>query len=244
MSMRDDFERGAKGVTLMGMSGVGKTHWAWAFEKAGFYHYNCDYLIGVLLKDELIKADCGEVALDDLDPLSNFIGQVGKDKLSLEEFKRRQKLYIEAEAQVLRDMRVAMQKHDKPFVNDATGSLCEIDDPALYAQLAQDTVFVYIKAGPEHEAALVEQAKLEPKPLYFPAKEFDAWLAEYMAEKNVAAVDEMDPNDFSAWVFPRLFRSRLPKYEALARQYGVVIAADDARRMKTVEDFLSAIEHE
>ena len=239
MGMREDFRH----VTLMGMSGVGKTHWAWEFEKAGWHHYNCDYLIGVLLKDELEKAGCGQVSLSNLDPLSDFIGQVGKGKLGLEEFKRRQTLYIEAEARVLRELRGVIAASGQRVVNDATGSLCEIEDAGVIEQLAEDTVFVYIKAGPEHEAALVEQAQREPKPLYFPPALFDRWLAEYMEQKKVSRVEEMDANDFSAWVFPKLFRSRLPKYEALAAKHGVVIAADDARAMTSTDEFLNAITH-
>ena len=84
-----------KAITLVGMSGVGKTHWSWALEKQGWHHYNVDYLIGTkYLKDELKDKVGAAVKLNDLTPLSKYIGQVGnpaKGALPLEEFRRRQK---------------------------------------------------------------------------------------------------------------------------------------------------------
>ncbi len=137
-----------KAITLVGMSGVGKTHWSWALEKQGWHHYNVDYLIGTkYLKDELKDKVGAAVKLDDLTPLSKYIGQVGnpaKGALPLEEFRRRQKCYIDAEQQALYDMREAVQKYGHKVVNDSTGSLCEVGDEELYAQLGEDSLFVYL----------------------------------------------------------------------------------------------------
>lgn len=224
----------------MAMSGVGKTHWAWQLEKWGWYHYNADYLIGVdYLADELESP----VKLDDLGPLSKYIGQVGKGGLPLDEFKRRQRAYIDAEKQVMYDLRGVIAERGAKVVNDSTGSICEIEDEAMFKQLAEDSLIVYIKAEPEEEAALVEQTILEPKPLYFPPAKFDAWLADYMKENGFKNVQDFTPYDFSRWVFPKLFHSRLPKYQRIADTYGITIPSRVMRGIKSQEEFFEIVKN-
>ncbi|MGB4106337.1 MAG: hypothetical protein WBK55_00915 [Alphaproteobacteria bacterium] len=227
-----------KALTLMGMSGVGKTHWAWALEKAGWHHYNHDYLIGTkYLRDELGES----VKTDDLTALSNYVGQVGRGSVPVEEFKRRQARYIEAERQSLYDMCDVIDHSPDKFVNDSTGSICEIEDEALFRTLADHTLFVYIRAGKEEGQALVGQAFHEPKPLYFQPQQFDEWLAEFMKQHGYGGIDDFSPNEFSQWVFPKLFYSRLPKYQRIAEKYGVTVALRDLRTLKNADEFLKVI---
>jgi dephospho-CoA kinase len=233
----------SRAITLIGMSGTGKTELAWKLEKWGWHHFNCDYLIGTkYLKDEVADTVGDGVKKDNLAPLSRYIGQVGKGGLKLEEFKRRQARYIEAERAALYDMRDAVKAQGAKLVNDSTGSLCEIEDEALFARLAEDSLFVYIKAGPEQEEELLKRALADPKPLYFPPKPFDEWLAQYLKEKNLKSVEEIAPNDFSKWVFPKLFRSRIPKYERLAARYGITVSSDAVWNVKSEEEFLKLVE--
>lgn len=235
----EKFRKGPrKAITLMGMSGVGKTHWAWALEKQGWHHYNHDYLIGTkYLRDELGDS----VKSDDLTALSDYVGQVGNGSIPVAEFKRRQARYIEAERQSLYDMcKVIDQSADK-FVNDSTGSICEIEDEALFRTLADHTLFIYIKAGKEEEDTLIAQSFHEPKPLYFPPQQFDKWLAQFMKENGYNSIEDFAANDFSRWVFPKLFYSRLPKYQRIADQYGITVSAKDLRGLQNVDEFLKAI---
>ncbi len=230
-------------ITLMAMSGVGKTELSWKLEKWGWHHYNCDYLIGTkYLADELDVP----LKLDDLSPLSRYIGQIGNTKtgggLPIKEFKRRQNNYIEAEKKVLRDMRVAIRDSGAKLVNDSTGSLCEIEDESVFRQLAEDSLFVYIKAGPEQEEALVARAVADPKPLYYPPAKFDGWIKEYLEEHRLKTIEDIVPDNFSRWVFPKLFHSRIPKYERLAGKYGITISSADVWDLKSEDEFLQLIE--
>ena len=45
------------------------------------------------------------------------------------------------------------------FINDAGGSLCELNDDSVLDMLAENTLFIYIKASKEDEQRLIERAK-------------------------------------------------------------------------------------
>ena len=167
------------------------------------------------------------------------MGQVGdeaKGGLPLDEFKRRQQMYIDAEMAALENM----PNNAGKLVNDSTGSFCEIEDEDLIAQVASKSLLVYIETDEASHAEVIARAVEYPKPLYFPPVLFDQWLAEYCALKGVE-VSSLEPNAFSAWVFPKLFASRLPKYERLAAEYGVKVQAKDLHAVGNEQEFLELI---
>jgi hypothetical protein len=245
LSEREFMQQEAKAVTLLGMSGVGKTHLSRMLAEQGWVHYSCDYLIGTKYMRDELAADAARISKKDISNLSAFIGKPGdpaKGGLDLAEYKRRQNLYYEAECQSLRDVIAALKEagtHN--FVNDSTGSLCEIRDDKIVDEVGKRTLFVYIKASREEEKRVLERARRHPKPMYFPPDRFDEWLAEYMKANNVATVAKLDPDEFSRWVFQRLFEARLPKYQRLADRHGVTIPSDDFRHVKTEKDFTGVI---
>ena len=223
-----------KAITLLGMSGAGKTHFSQMLAGWGWDHYSCDL--------EIAKRLDIDVSVDDLSALSAFIGQVGDTALGglpLEEFKRRQRLYYDAECEALRGM--GAQIGDAPFVNDSTGSFCEIEDADLIRDVAVRTMLVYIETPEDARDEVIKRAQDYPKPLFFPPAQFDNWLDEYCEQKSVR-VEKIVPDDFSAWVFPKLFMARLPKYERLAREYGVKISAEDLRGVESEQEFIHLIQ--
>ena len=231
------FDQPIKAITLVGMSGVGKTHFAAKLERWGWRNHSCDYFIGA----EKLKL---EVTPQDLSALSAFIGKLGDPKkggLPLAEFKARQKLYYDAECDSLDAACDLAEDAAQNFVNDASGSLCEIEDEALIARLAERTLFVYIEASEQENARILERARNYPKPLFFPPSRFDAWLAEYMKEKSLVSSDKVEPEDFARWVFPRLFESRLPKYQRLAELYGVTISSKDLHAGESEDGFMGLL---
>lgn len=240
-----------KVITLMGMSGVGKTYLSCMLSQNGWYHYSCDLEIGTKYLGEEISQTLGEknqIVAEDLSQLSRYVSQLGspdKGGLPLEEFKRRQKAYYEAECQSLKSLQdVVRQAHQQGFtnvVNDSTGSLCEIDDETLIETIDENSLIVYIKANAEEEKEVLKRAQDYPKPLFFSPERFDFWLEEYMSEKDFSDVDQLDPNDFGRWVFPRLFENRLPKYQRIADKYGVTIPSQVFKNVTTADDFLAVI---
>ncbi|MDB5492403.1 MAG: hypothetical protein JWO78_2252 [Micavibrio sp.] len=230
-----------KTITLIGMSGLGKTYMACMLARQGWEHYSCDEIIG---RDFLAGDLDAPVTKEDLSPLSRFIGKLGdpaKGGLPLAEFRKRQKMYYDAECEALRRVGREIAGSHADFVNDSTGSLCEITDEALIDQVGRETLFIYIRANAEDEAAILQRAIDYPKPLFFPASEFDFWLGEYMKDRKIGHADEMDPDEFSRWVFPLLFQARLPKYRRLAEKHGITIASEDIRGVENEQNFTDLV---
>jgi len=236
-----------------------------------WFHYSVDYRIGTRYLDEpildniktqamqvpflrdLLLSDSiyisNNITVDNLAPLSTFLGMLGDPDmagLNLAEFKRRQQLHLDAEIAAMLDVESFIDKsrtiygYDH-FLNDASGSFCEIDDSDVIQSVVDNTLVVYIKTSAQDEDFLIKRAETHPKPLYYREAFLDEHLALYFKEKNLDYTAQINPQDFVRWVFPHLFRARLPRYQAIADQYGYVISARDAFEVSNVEEFLTLI---
>ncbi len=243
ISRQDFIDMPRKAITLLGMSGSGKTYISMMMAKHGWETYSCDLEIGTKYLKEALSG-YGDVTGENISALSVYLGKVGdadKGGYSLDVFLARQQAYYNAEHQALSDMRSVLEATDTHFIHDSTGSLCEIMDDSLIADLGRKTLFVYLKADEEAEKLVLKRAQDYPKPLFFPPSRFQEWLDDYMSDHQCRAVNAVDPDDFSRWVFPKLFESRKPKYQALAERYGVAIPAKAFYDMKGADDFITII---
>jgi hypothetical protein len=271
MSPEEFLDWPSKRITLLAMSGAGKTTLANKLPKAKWFHYSGDYRIGTkYLKEpildnikrhaisvpflrELLLSDsiyiANKITVDNLAAVSSFLGKLGNPALgglSLAEFKRRQKLHHQAEIAAMNDVPDFIHKADdiygyKHFINDAGGSVCELDDSEVLENLAENTLIIYIKIPPALEQTIIERAKTDPKPLYYREAFLDEKLAEFLALKNYSSTEVMPPDEFVTWVFPELFKSRLPRYQAIADQYGYTVDADDIAQVKNEADFIALV---
>ena len=260
-----------KRLTLLGMSGVGKTHLAKLIgENGGWYHFSGDYHIGATyLKDEIInnitkkmKQDSwlqnlldnqsisvnSQVTFDNLEPISAFLGKVGNPEeggLAIEEFIRRQSLFLEAEIKAMYDVpgfiKQSQQSGYNNFINDAGGSLCELEDKKLYQLLAKNMLIVYIKTNKEAERVLIERSKNQPKPVYYHPDFFASALQSYLEKNSLDYVAQINPDAFVRWVFPRLVEDRLARYQTLADLYGCIIKSDDLYHCHSADDVINLI---
>jgi hypothetical protein len=261
-----------KSVTLLGMSGVGKTRLAIRLRRKNWFHYSGDYRIGTRYLDEaildnikaqamqipflhdLLRTDSiyirNNITVDNLQPVSSFLGKLGNPEhggLPLREFKRRQELHRQAEIAAMRDVPEFIEKcHGiygyRHFVNDAGGSLCELDDPEVLKVLAEHTLILYIKAAEKDEQELIRRAEEDPKPLYYREAFLDEQLALYLRDRGFGYVAQIEPDDFVRWMFPRLFYSRLPRYEAIAREHGYTLSTEELSQAKDEASFLRLVE--
>lgn len=260
-----------KRITLLGMSGVGKTRLAYLLRQSNWFHYSGDYRIGTRYLDEaildnikqqamqvpflrdLLRSDSiyisNNITVDNLKPVSTFLGKLGNPDLGglgLTEFKRRQALHRDAEIAAMRDVPDFIRKAQtiygyQHFVNDAGGSLCELDDDAVLRDLAEHTLIVYMQATARDETALLARAQSDPKPLYYREAFLDEQLALYLRQESLEYVAQIEPDHFVRWMFPRLFRARVPRYEAIARSYGYTISSDELLSVANEADFLALI---
>jgi len=271
---RDEFRAWEnKNVTLLGMSGVGKTYLSSLLCGHHWFHYSGDYRIGTRYLDEsildLIKRQAMQVPflrdllrrdwiyirnnikVDDLGPVLSFVGKLGNPErggVPLDEFSRRQAHYREAEIAAMRDVPAFIRKAReiygyRHFVNDVGGSLCELNDPSIIELLAEHTLILYIQVtNRDEEQKLIERAQSDPKPLYYRPGFLSEQLAIYLQENDLHYAAEMDPDAFTRWVFPRLFHSRIPRYEAIAGPYGYTVTSREVSRVRNEADFLNLLE--
>ncbi|MEY6433287.1 ATPase [Thioalkalicoccus limnaeus] len=259
-------------ITLLGMSGVGKTHLSAMLRRHDWFHYSGDYRIGTRYLDEhildLIKAQAMQVPflrdllrrdwifirnnikVAELGPVLSFVGKLGNPErggLGLKEFKRRQALYRQAEIDAMLDVPGFIDKARdiygyNHFVNDVGGSLCELDEPRVIELLARHTLILYIQVPEQDEIKLIQRAQADPKPLYYRPEFLHSAIKDYLAERNLEYVAEVDPDDFTRWVFPRLFNSRVPRYEAIARPHGYTVTSTEIALVRDEQDFLHLLE--
>ena len=60
-------------------------------------------------------------------------------------------------------------------------------------------------------------------------------------KKNIDFVAMIDPDDFVRWIFPKLFYARIPRYEAIANQYGYTVTTKELYQVRDEKDFLDLL---
>ena len=262
----------SKRVTLLGMSGVGKTHISAMLRQHQWYHYSGDYRIGTRYLDEaildlvkeqimhvpfiseLLRNDWiyirNNIKISDLGPVLSFVGKLGNPELGgvpLEDFQRRQAKYRDGEIAAMLDVPAFINKGQRiygyrHFVNDVGGSLCELDEPGVIDLLVEHTLMLYIQiTDQEEEEKLIARAQSDPKPLYYRPEFLLEQLEVYLSENGLQYAAEMDPDEFTRWVFPRLFRSRVPRYEQIAKA-GYTVTSREVAQVRDEQDFLALLE--
>jgi len=260
-----------KAITLLGMSGVGKTHLSMNLRQQNWFHFSGDYRIGTRYLDEaiidniklqamqvpflrdLLRSDSifigNNITFNNLNPVSTFLGKLGdpeKMGVPLDLFKKRQRMFYQAELSTMLDVPEFIEKADRiygytNFINDAGGSLCEIDDEHVFETLAKHTLILYIEATEQNKKDVIERARLKPKPLYYREAFLDEYLEKYLQENNMQYAAQIDPDEFARWVFPHLFYARIPRYEAIAEKYGYSVSSERVAQVETEQDFLDLV---
>lgn len=257
---RDEFRKLPHAVSLLGMSGVGKTTLSKRLRNDGdWFHYSADYRIGtrylaepildnikfkiMAMKDQfvadLLRSDsifiAHNISVDNLEPVSTFLGMYGdpaQGGLAKADFLHRQDLYRDAEVRSMQDVPHFIERawniyacHS--FVNDASGSLCEIatpddpDDPVI-RPLIEHTLILYVQAAEAAEHALKDRARTHPKPLFY--------NPHFIGPKLEDAPDDgsgVEPVGFARPLFPELLEFRKPRYSAMGRRFGVTVEAEE-----------------
>jgi len=262
-----------KKITLLGMSGVGKSYLSTKLRGSNWFHYSGDYRIGTRYLDEhildmikqqaiqvpflreLLRKDwiyfSNNIRVNDLGPVLSFVGKLGNPELGgvgYDDFVQRQAIYRQAEIDAMLDVEKFIQKAQDiygytHFVNDVGGSICEIDEPGVIESLIEHTLILYIKiTNQEQEDVLIQRAQSSPKPLYYRPQFLQQQLAIYFEECGIQYAAQIDPDEFARWVFPHLFHSRIPRYDAIAKPHGYTVTSDEVAHIENEDDFMQLLE--
>jgi len=207
----------------------------------------------VPLLRELLLSDSvrihSNITFDNLAPLSTYLGKPGdpaRGGLPFDEYRRRQAQHREAEVAALLDTPHFVDRaHDlygyDNFVCDSGGSICEVVNPhsrvdPVLSVLSRHLLLIWIEGTEEHTADLIRRFDRAPKPMYYrPEFLLESWNA-YLAETG-RMPGAVDPDAFVRWTYARALAHRQPRYEAMARNWGLRIAADAIARVQSPADF-------
>lgn len=260
-----------KRVLFYGMSGLGKTHLSNMLRAAGnWFHYSIDYRIGTRYMGELIadnaKAEAmkvpflrdllltdsiyigSNITFNNLAPVSTYLGKPGdpaKGGMPIEEYRRRQEQFKQAEISALHDTAYFIERagrlYNYPhFVCDTGGSICEWvdgddpDDPIL-TELSRHCLLVHLQGNEAHTQDLICRFDRAPKPMCYQPEFLDTAWAEYLRENNLQE-GEVDPDNFIRWTYARALAHRQPRYEAMAK-WGVTVTADEVANVSSASQF-------
>ena len=69
----------------------------------------------------------------------------------------------------------------------------------------------------------------------------DEQLAIFIQERELDYVAMVNPDDFVRWVFPRLYYTRIPKYEVIADEFAYTLSTTDISSIENEEGFLALL---
>ena len=203
-----------------------------------------------LLRTDSIKIG-SNIRFSNLDPLSTYLGRPGdpsRGGLPIDEYRRRQEQHRAGEVLALQEVpRFIQRAHDlygyDNFIADTGGSLIEVvdendaEDPVIRA-LADNTLLLYVRGTETDTEALVRRFRQSPKPMYYQPDFLARTWAEFKDQNGVKADNDVDPDDFAGWGFEALLRHRLPRYQALADNFGYVVDAADVATVRDGDEFI------
>jgi len=209
------------------------------------------FLRELLLSDSIYISS--NITFDNLAPLSTYLGKPGnpdKGGLPFAEYLHRQEQHRTAEIAALMDTAHFIRRAEDlygytNFVCDSSGSICEVvdpddpDDPVLTA-LTDATLLIWLRGSDAHTAELVRRFDRAPKPMYYQPAFLRAKWTQYLAENRVTEA-EVDPDAFVRWTYAQALAHRQPRYDAMARNWGVTIDADRLAQVRDADGFVDLV---
>ena len=203
-------------LSLIGMSGSGKSHWSTELAEIGFLRFCCDDLIADKLAPELIRSD--GTSLD----LGEWMGFPYEPQ-----YKEREDKYLSCEIEVIRETLAYLSGSNpgEKVVVDTTGSVIYTGKNML-ERLKSNTTVVHLATPPEVKERMLRGYVDQPRPVLW--REV---FSKKPGETNEEAL---------ARCYPRLLFSRQRLYE----QYADVTIDYYVRNRKGfgVKDFLREIQ--
>lgn len=270
--MKYNLQGKLKTFTLVGMSGSGKTSLSQKLSSDGFFHYSIDYeiahthlktktkdrviaqikrqseLFKNLIEKFAIKVDLS-LTFDDLEIITMFvIPQQENGKILLEEFLHNQELYCQAEIKATMEFAnratIAFENyHCEGFINDATGSICEValENSELLKIIKEQSQVIHLQTTKKHQKLLIDRSTSAVKPILYNKNFLFQNLQEYYNIKTILPSFEID-KQFFLDVFPRLLEFRVQSYqEFIAKTNGISIDATKIEKVQDSQQFINLV---
>lgn len=211
------------------------------------------FLRDLLLSDSIYIGS--NISFANLTPVAAYLGKPGNPALGgleMPEYRRRQEQFRLAEIHALLDTEYFIDRAERlykypHFICDTGGSICEWVDPEdpndrVLSELSQHTLMIWLKGDEEHTAELVRRFDKAPKPMSYQAEFLTRAWTDYLEQHGCSETD-VNPDDFVRWTYAQALAHRQPRYEAMANNWGVTIAANDIGQIRDAADFDELIEH-
>ncbi len=209
------------------------------------------FLRDLLLSDSIFIGS--NISFENLTPVATYLGKPGdpaKGGLEISEYHRRQEQFRLAETHALLDTEYFSDRAERlygypNFICDTGGSICEWvdadtpDDPLL-SELSKHTLMIWIKGDEAHTEELIRRFDKAPKPMSYQPEFLTRVWDQYLAEQGCAQ-NEVDPDAFIRWTYAQALAHRQPRYEAMARNWGVTVTADQISTVRDASDFEDVI---
>ncbi|WP_306133361.1 ATPase [Roseivivax marinus] len=205
------------------------------------------FLRDLLMSDSIYIGS--NITFHNLGAVSSYLGKPGdpaRGGLDIDTYRRRQDRFARAEERALLDTGYFIDRAEAlygypHFVCDTGGSICEWVDPEdpedpILSDLSQRCLMVWIRGSDAHTAELVRRFDRAPKPMAYSPDFLDRAWRDYVAAEGVAE-DAVDPDAFIRWTYAQALAHRQPLYEAMARNWGITVEAEDMARVRDAADF-------
>ena len=142
-------------VSLIGMSGSGKTYWSCRLADFGFQRISCDDRIENELRSQLSLDACSGIK-----GVARWMGQPYEPG-----YREREAAYLAAETKVVQEiLETLVRGMTRDLVIDTTGSVVHTGEELCRGLPAQSTV-VYLENSPTDFELMFEQYLKDPKPV-------------------------------------------------------------------------------
>ncbi|SMO50404.1 hypothetical protein SAMN06265173_10483 [Thalassovita litoralis] len=205
------------------------------------------FLRDLLMSDSIYIGS--NITFHNLTPVSSYLGKPGnpaKGGLDYVEYTRRQEQFRQAEIKALLDTPYFIDRaealYNYPhFICDTGGSICEWVNPVdpddlVLKTLSDHTLMVWIKGDDAHTAELIRRFDKAPKPMSYQGAFLTRVWDEYL-NRHDGDETRVDPDAFIRWTYAQALAHRQPRYDAMARNWGVTVTADEIAQVKTADDF-------
>lgn len=178
-------------IALIGMSNVGKSHWARQLTTSGYVLIDCDRNVEGRLAKKIGKKDLGGIG-----GVAEWMGQPYDPQ-----YKERSTAYLQEEAEVMHEAADLLRTGRHNYVVDTTGSVIYLAREIQEA-LQQASTVVYLKAPDSVTDDMVRKFTECPKPLI--------WGNIYTPKNGKSDKESLID------CYPKLLEDRAKRYEAIA----------------------------